>query len=249
MLYYREAKDGQMLEEGITEAGALASWTAAATSYSVHGVPMLPFYIYYSMFGFQRVGDLIWAAADQRSRGFLLGATAGRTTLSGEGLQHQDGSSHVVAATVPNCRAYDPAFASELAVIVDHGMRAMLERQEDVFYYLTVTNENYPQASLSAGKEADIIAGMYRIRRARGRRRRAARAAARVGIDLPRGACCRGAARARLARCQRSLQRHELQRARARGARRSNAGTACIPAQSRAAQSRGASARGQPRRS
>jgi pyruvate dehydrogenase E1 component len=161
MLYYREAKDGQMLEEGITEAGALASWTAAATSYSVHGLPMLPFYIYYSMFGFQRVGDLIWAAADQRARGFLLGATAGRTTLSGEGLQHQDGSSHVIAATVPNCRAYDPAFAGELAVIVDHGMRAMLERGEDVFYYLTVGNENYPQASLAKGKEADIVAGMY----------------------------------------------------------------------------------------
>jgi len=165
MLVYREAKDGQMLEEGITEAGALASWTAAATAYSVHGHAMLPFYIYYSMFGFQRVGDLIWAAADQRSRGFLLGATAGRTTLSGEGLQHQDGSSHVAAATVPNCRAYDPAFASELAVIVDHGMRAMLERGEDVFYYLTVTNENYAQASLVNGSETDIVAGMYAFAR------------------------------------------------------------------------------------
>ena len=163
MLYYREAQDGQILEEGITEAGALASWTAAATSYSVHGMPMLPFYIYYSMFGFQRVGDLIWAAADQRARGFLIGATAGRTTLSGEGLQHQDGSSHVVAATVPNCRAYDPAHAAELAVIVDHGMRAMLERKEDVFYYLTVGNENYAQASLLPGSEADIVAGMYRF--------------------------------------------------------------------------------------
>src|SRR5262249_4437434 len=132
MLAYREARDGQLLEEGITEAGALCSWIAAATSYSVHGRAMLPFYIYYSVFGFQRVGDLIWAAADQRARGFLLGATAGRTTLGGEGLQHQDGSSHVVAATVPNCRAYDPAFAGELAVIVDHGMRQMIERQEDV---------------------------------------------------------------------------------------------------------------------
>ena len=138
MLYYREARDGQLLEEGITEAGALSSWTAAATAYSVHDQPMLPFYIYYSMFGFQRVGDLIWAAADQRARGFLLGATAGRTTLSGEGLQHQDGSSHVVAATVPNCRAYDPAFASELAVIIDHGMKQMLERQVDEFYYITL---------------------------------------------------------------------------------------------------------------
>jgi pyruvate dehydrogenase E1 component len=163
MLRYREAKDGQLLEEGITEAGALSSWVAAATSYSVHGVAMLPFYIYYSMFGFQRIGDLIWAAADQRARGFLLGATAGRTTLGGEGLQHQDGSSHVVAATVPNCRAYDPAFACELAVILDHGARQMLERREDAFYYLTVTNENYPQPSLPAGAEADIVRGMYRL--------------------------------------------------------------------------------------
>src|SRR3989475_9616310 len=161
VLSYREALDGQILEEGITEAGALSSWTAAATSYSVHGQPMLPFYIYYSMFGFQRVGDLIWAAADQRARGFLLGATAGRTTLGGEGLQHQDGTSHLVAATVPNCRAYDPAFACELAVILDYGARQMMERHEDVFYYLTVTNENYPQPSLPAAAEADIIKGMY----------------------------------------------------------------------------------------
>jgi len=163
MLSYREARDGQLLEEGITEAGAMCSWTAAATSYSAHGRAMLPFYIYYSMFGFQRVGDLIWAAADQRARGFLLGATAGRTTLSGEGLQHQDGSSHVVAATVPNCRAYDPAFAYELAVIVDHGMRQMLERQEDVFYYVTVMNENYAHPSMPAGIEAQIVRGMYRM--------------------------------------------------------------------------------------
>ncbi len=162
MLYYREARDGQLLEEGITEAGALSSWVAAATSYSVHGKPMLPFYIYYSMFGFQRVGDLIWAAADQRARGFLLGATAGRTTLGGEGLQHQDGSSHVVAATVPNCRAYDPAFAGELAVIVDHGMRQMMERDVDEFYYITVMNENYAQPSLPAGVEDQVIRGMYR---------------------------------------------------------------------------------------
>jgi pyruvate dehydrogenase E1 component len=172
MLYYREARDGQLLEEGITEAGALASWTAAATSYSAHGEPMLPFYIYYSMFGFQRVGDLIWAAADQRSRGFLLGATAGRTTLGGEGLQHQDGSSHVVAATVPNCRAYDPAFACELAVIVDHGMRRMLEQQADEFYYVTVMNENYAQPSLPAGFADDIVRGMYRLRSLEGAKAR-----------------------------------------------------------------------------
>jgi pyruvate dehydrogenase E1 component len=163
MLRYREAKDGQLLEEGITEAGALSSWVAAATSYSVHGIAMLPFYIYYSMFGFQRVGDLIWAAADQRSRGFLFGGTAGRTTLGGEGLQHQDGSSQLVATTVPNCRAYDPCFAYELAVIVDHGARQMIERQDDVFYYVTVTNENYAQPSLPKGVADDIVRGMYRL--------------------------------------------------------------------------------------
>ena len=163
ILSYREATDGQILEEGISEASAISSWVAAATSYSVHGLRMLPFYIYYSMFGFQRVGDLIWAAADQRARGFLLGATAGRTTLGGEGLQHQDGSSHLTAATVPNCRAYDPAFAGEFAVILDHGMRQMLEHDVDEFYYVTLMNENYPQPSLPEGVEAAIIKGMYRL--------------------------------------------------------------------------------------
>jgi pyruvate dehydrogenase E1 component len=162
VLSYREALDGQILEEGISEAGAISSWTAAATSHSVHGQAMMPFYIYYSMFGFQRVGDLIWAAADQRARGFLLGATAGRTTLGGEGLQHQDGSSLLQASLVPNCCAYDPCFAAEFAVILDHGMRRMIERQEDVFYYVTLMNENYAQPSLRAGVEADIIKGMYR---------------------------------------------------------------------------------------
>ena len=162
ILSYREALDGQILEEGISEAGALSSWVAAATSYSAHGIAMLPFYIYYSMFGFQRIGDLIWAAADQRARGFLLGATAGRTTLGGEGLQHQDGHSHLMAATIPNCRAYDPAFAGELAVILDHGMRAMLERQEDVFYYVTLMNQNHAQPSLPAGVDAALIKGLYR---------------------------------------------------------------------------------------
>ena len=164
ILSYREALDGQIIEEGISEAGAISSWVAAATSYSVHGLSMLPFYIYYSMFGFQRIGDLIWAAADQRARGFLLGATAGKTTLGGEGLQHQDGHSHLIAATVPNCRAYDPAFAGELAVILDHGMRQMLERQEDVFYYVTVMNENYAQPSLPEGVAQDVIRGLYRYR-------------------------------------------------------------------------------------
>lgn len=163
ILCYREALDGQILEEGISEAGAISSWVAAATSYSAHGLPMLPFYIYYSMFGFQRIGDLIWAAADQRARGFLLGATAGRTTLGGEGLQHQDGHSLLIASTVPNCRAYDPAFAGEFAVILDHGMRRMLEAQEDAFYYVTLMNENYPQPSLPDGVEGDIIRGLYRL--------------------------------------------------------------------------------------
>lgn len=163
ILYYREAKDGQILEEGISEAGAISSWTAAATSYAVHGLPMLPFYIYYSMFGFQRIGDLIWAAADQRARGFLIGATSGRTTLGGEGLQHQDGSSHVVAATIPNCIAYDPAYAYELAVIVDDGMRRMLTQQEDVFYYITVTNENEAQPSMPPESREGILRGLHRI--------------------------------------------------------------------------------------
>ena len=162
LLSYRESRDGQLLEEGITEAGALSSWVAAATAYSAHGVALLPIYIYYSIFGFQRVGDLIWAAADQRARGFLLGATAGRTTLSGEGLQHQDGSSHLVAATVPNCRAYDPAFAGELAVIFDYGMRRMLTEGVDEFYYLTVMNENYAQPSLAPQNAEHVIRGMYR---------------------------------------------------------------------------------------
>jgi len=165
MLYYREDTKGQILEEGISEAGAMSSWIAAATSYSVHDLPMLPFYIYYSMFGFQRIGDIIWAAADQRARGFLIGATAGKTTLGGEGLQHQDGSSHLVASTIPNCRAYDPAFAYEVAAILDEGMREMVERQRDVFYYVTVMNENYAQPSVPGGDletlREGILQGMY----------------------------------------------------------------------------------------
>jgi len=164
VLSYREALDGQILEEGISEAGAIASWTAAATSYSVHGIAMLPFYIYYSMFGFQRIGDAIWAAADQRARGFLLGATSGRTTLGGEGLQHQDGSSHLVAGTIPNCKAYDPAFAGELAVIVDRGMHDMLVDQKDLFYYITLMNENYAQQDLPDNAAEDVIRGCYKLK-------------------------------------------------------------------------------------
>jgi pyruvate dehydrogenase E1 component len=164
LLHYKEAKDGQILEEGITEAGAISSWLAAATSYSAHAVPMLPCYIFYSMFGFQRVGDLVWAAADSRARGFLLGATAGRTTLSGEGLQHQDGTSHLAASTIPTCRAYDPCFGYELAVILRDGIRRMLEAQEDVFYYVTVMNENHAHPPLPEGAEEGILRGMYLLR-------------------------------------------------------------------------------------
>jgi len=166
LLRYREAPDGQILEEGITEAGALASFTAAATSYATHSVPMIPFYIFYSMFGFQRVGDLVWALGDSLGRGFLLGATAGRTTLAGEGLQHNDGHSHVLAATVPNVRAYDPAFAYELAAIIREGLRAMFERNEDCFYYITLTNENYSMPLMPEGCEEGIVRGIYRVRRA-----------------------------------------------------------------------------------
>jgi len=166
--YYKEATDGQILEEGINEAGAIASWVAAATSYSAHGVAMLPMYIYYSMFGFQRVGDEIWAAADSRSRGFLFGATAGRTTLSGEGLQHEDGTSHLIASTIPNCRAYDPAYAYELAVILEDGMRRMMHAHEDVFYYVTLMNESYAQPSLPRDSREGILRGMYKARGTKG---------------------------------------------------------------------------------
>ena len=164
LMPYREDKKGQMLEEGINEAGATCSWIAAATSASSHGIAMVPFYIFYSMFGFQRVGDFLWAAGDMRSRGFLLGATAGRTTLAGEGLQHQDGHSQLVATTVPNCRAYDPAYAYELAVIIQHGLQRMYVEGESVFYYLAVMNENYAQPAMPAGAERGILGGGYPVR-------------------------------------------------------------------------------------
>ncbi len=161
LMYYREDKHGQILQEGINEAGAMSSWIAAATAYSTHGISLIPFYIYYSMFGFQRIGDLAWAAGDLRSRGFMLGGTAGRTTLNGEGLQHEDGHSHVLASTIPNCVAYDPAFAYELAVIIQDGMRRMYRDQEDVFYYITVMNENYAHPAMPEGAEEGILKGMY----------------------------------------------------------------------------------------
>jgi len=179
---YREAQDGQILEEGITEAGSMSSFIAAGTSYATHGIPTVPFFIYYSMFGFQRIGDLIWASADMRVRGFLLGGTAGRTTLNGEGLQHQDGHSHVLASTVPNCLAYDPAFAYEIAVIIQDGIRRMYEQGESVFYYLTLGNENYPMEAMPKAAPRESCAACtssvppHSPRPARGEKGRAPRA-------------------------------------------------------------------------
>ena len=166
LLYYNEAKDGQILEEGITEAGAMSSFIAAGTAYANLGVNMIPFYFYYSMFGFQRIGDLIWAAADSRAKGFLLGATAGRTTLNGEGLQHQDGHSHILASTIPTLLTYDPGFAYEIAVIIRDGLRRLYAEGEEYFYYLTLYNENYPMPEMPAGAEQGILKGLYRLRAA-----------------------------------------------------------------------------------
>lgn len=167
VMFYKESKDGQILEEGINEAGAFSSWLAAATSYSVTGIQMIPFYIYYSMFGFQRIGDLAWLAGDSRARGFLLGATAGRTTLNGEGLQHEDGHSHLMSATIPNCVSYDPTFAYELAVIIQDGLRRMVQDQEDVYYYITLMNENYSHPEMPKGVEAGILKGLYSFRKSK----------------------------------------------------------------------------------
>jgi len=164
LMYYKEDKTGQILQEGINEPGAMASWIAAATSYSTSDTPMIPFYLFYSIFGFQRVGDLAWAAGDVRSRGFLIGGTAGRTTLNGEGLQHEDGHSHLISATIPNCISYDPTFSYELAVIIQDGLRRMYEKQEDVYYYITVMNENYEHPAMPDGVEDAIIKGMYRFK-------------------------------------------------------------------------------------
>ncbi|KAF4530819.1 hypothetical protein B566_EDAN018851, partial [Ephemera danica] len=161
VMYYREDKAGQILQEGINEAGGMSSWIAAATSYSTNNRIMVPFYIYYSMFGLQRVGDLAWAAGDMQARGFLLGGTSGRTTLNGEGLQHEDGHSHILAGTIPNCISYDPSFAHEVGVILHHGLKRMVEQQDNVFYYITLLNENYPMPGLKAGTEEQIIKGMY----------------------------------------------------------------------------------------
>ncbi len=164
VMFYKEDKTGQILEEGITEAGGMSSWIAAATAYSTHGVNMIPFYVYYSMFGFQRIGDLAWAAGDMRARGFMIGGTAGRTTLNGEGLQHEDGHSHILASTIPNCVCYDPCYAYEMAIIIQDGMRRMMQDQESVFYYITAMNENYHQPALLAGSEEGIVKGMYKLK-------------------------------------------------------------------------------------
>lgn len=172
VMYYREDQKGQVLEEGITEAGAMSSWLAAATAYRTHNIQMVAFYIYYSMFGFQRFGDLCWAAGDSRARGFLLGGTAGRTTLAGEGLQHQDGHSHLLFSTVPNCICYDPTYAYELAVIIQHGMQRMYVDREDVYYYITIMNENYVHPAMPKGVEADIIKGLYRLQQGGAAKRR-----------------------------------------------------------------------------
>lgn len=164
LMYYREERQGQILQEGITEAGGMSAWLAAATSYSVSNQPMLPFFFYYAMFGFQRAGDLAWAAADMRGRGFLIGGTAGRTTINGEGLQHEDGHSHLVAGAIPNVKAYDPTFSYEVAVILQDGVRRMLQNQEDIYYYLTVMNENYQHPDMPEGCVEGILKGMYLLR-------------------------------------------------------------------------------------
>ena len=165
IMYYREDQDGQVMEEGINEGGAFAAWLAAASSYSTHDSPLIPFYVFYSMFGFQRVGDLCWAAGDLQARGFLIGATSGRTTLNGEGLQHQDGHSHLLAATVPNCVAYDPTYAYELAVIIQHGLEEMFVRRLPKYYYITAMNENYVHPPMPKGCEEGIIKGLYRLQK------------------------------------------------------------------------------------
>jgi pyruvate dehydrogenase E1 component len=172
LMFYKEDQHGQILEEGITEAGSISSFVAAGTAYSTHATSMVPFYIYYSMFGYQRVGDLVWAAGDSRTRGFMLGGTAGRTTLNGEGLQHEDGHSQLLFSVVPNCRAYDPAFGYEVAVIIQDGLHHMLDEQEDVFYYLTLMNENYRHPAMPEGAKEGILRGMYLLREASRRARK-----------------------------------------------------------------------------
>ena len=220
----------------------MASWIAAATSYSTSNVPMIPFYIYYSMFGFQRIGDLAWAAGDMRARGFLVGGTSGRTTLNGEGLQHEDGHSHILSATIPNCVSYDPTFSYELAVIIQDGLQRMIGDQEDVYYYLTTLNENYEHPAMPEGAEEGIIKGMYLLKAAEPKKAQGqARSPDGLRRDPARGHRRGRAAGAGFRRRRRHLERHELHRARARGARTSSAGPCCIP-RSRSACPRSSSA-------
>ena len=216
LMFYKEDKTGQMLQEGINEAGAMSSWIAAATSYSTSNVPMIPFYIYYSMFGFQRVGDLAWAAGDMRARGFLIGGTSGRTTLNGEGLQHEDGHSHLISATIPNCVSYDPTYAYEVAVIVHDGLRRMLAEQEDVFYYLTTLNENYEHPAMPEGAEEGIVKGMYLLKPAE--KAKGTSAADGIGGHPARSDRWRRAAGERFRHHRRRLERDELHRAAPRSA-------------------------------
>ena len=213
LLYYKEASDGQILEEGINEAGSMSSFIAAGTAYATHGVNTIPFFIYYSMFGFQRIGDLIWAAGDSRTRGFLLGGTAGRTTLAGEGLQHQDGNSQLFALAYPNCVRYDPAFAYEIAVIIEDGIRRMYVDQESIFYYLTVMNEQYAMPEMPKGAQDGILKGLYRFRAAS-----KPNAALRAqlfgsGAILPEVIKAQEILESKYNVVGRRLERHELQRA------------------------------------
>ena len=217
LLYYREAKDGQILEEGITEAGSMASFTAAGSAYSNYRVPMIPFFTFYSMFGFQRVGDLIWAFADARGKGFLVGGTAGRTTLAGEGLQHQDGHSIVLSSVVPTCATYDPAYVYEIAVIIQDGIRRMYQEREDRFYYITVYNEDYPMPEMPEGVREGILRGIYKLQ-ARARRQGHG-AAVRQRRHPERSAARAGHPGGEVRRAGRRVERHQLQRAAPRGAR------------------------------
>ncbi len=218
LLYYREEQDGQILEEGITEAGSMASFTAAGTAYSNYRVPTIPFYMYYSMFGFQRVGDMIWAFADSRGKGFLMGGTAGRTTMLGEGLQHQDGHSHVLASTVPTCLSYDPAYVYELAVILQDGIRRMYQQGEPIFYYITMYNEDYAMPAMPEGVREGIVRGIYRFQAAPG-----GKAIAQLfgsGPILNEVVRAQGILAEKYGVQMRCLERYQLQRAQARSAGR-----------------------------
>ncbi len=230
LMYYREDAKGQILQEGINEPGAMASFIAAATSYSTSNAPMIPFYIYYSMFGFQRVGDLCWAAGDMRARGFLIGGTSGRTTLNGEGLQHEDGHSHILASTIPNCIGYDPTYAYELAVIIQRGLKRMYVDNQDAYYYITTLNENYPHPAMPEGAEEGILRGMYMLRKVEATPTRPMRVRLmELEVILPRSRGGGRSSRQGLWRLQRNLERHQLHAIASRRAR----GRALEPAPSR----------------